>query len=110
MATPNASYSITMRLRYPNTIGMFSTIAAAISEAGGDVGAIDIVHVDSRGMERDVTVNATDDQHAGQIVERCRRIPGGRVVNFSDRTFLMHLGGKIEIHGRDPVKTAARRT
>jgi malate dehydrogenase (oxaloacetate-decarboxylating) len=105
MATPNASYSITMRLHYPNKIGMFSQIAAAISEAGGDVGAIDIVHVSSQDMERDVTVNAADDEHATRIVERIRQVPDVTVVNYSDRTFLRHLGGKIEIRGRIPVKT-----
>ncbi len=105
MSTPNASYSITMRLRYPNRIGMFSHIAAAISEAGGDVGAIDIVHVSSYDMERDVTVNAADDEHAIRIVERIRLVPDVSVVNYSDRTFLRHLGGKIEVRGRIPVKT-----
>src|SRR5262245_42943610 len=48
VSTPNASYSITMRLHYLNQVGMFSRIAAAISEAGGDVGAIDIVSVTSK--------------------------------------------------------------
>ncbi len=105
VAVPSASYSITMRLRYPNEIGMFSRIAAAISEAGGDIGAIDIVQVTAKTMVRDVTVNATDDQHALRIVERVRQVPNVTVVNYSDRTFLRHLGGKIEIRAKVPVKT-----
>jgi malate dehydrogenase (oxaloacetate-decarboxylating) len=105
MATPNASYSITMRLEYPNRISMFSQIAAAISEAGGDIGAIDIVQVSGRQMVRDVTVNAADDRHGERIVERIGQVPGVTVVNHSDRTFLLHLGGKIEVRSKIPVKT-----
>src|SRR5712692_5697073 len=105
MATPNASYSITLRLQYPNQVGMFSRIAAAIAAAAGDVGAIDIVSVTSRDMERDVTINAADEAHASRIVDEVQRVPGVRVVNHSDRTFLRHLGGKIEIHSKIPVKT-----
>jgi malate dehydrogenase (oxaloacetate-decarboxylating) len=99
VATPSASYSATIRLRYANEVGMFSRIAAAIAEAGGDIGAIDIVEVAGQRMVRDVTVNATDDGHAARIVEALRRVPGVTVVNHSDRTFLLHLGGKIEVRG-----------
>jgi malate dehydrogenase (oxaloacetate-decarboxylating) len=105
MSLPSASYSITMRLRYPNHVGSFSQVATAISDVGGDIGAIDIVHATGDEMIRDVTVNATDDGHAGRIVENVRTLPGVVVENYSDRTFLIHLGGKIEVTGKVPVKT-----
>ena len=105
MSKPNASYSFIMRLHYPNEIGMFSRIAAAISEVKGDVGAIDIVQVTGEQMERDVTVNASDEHHAAEILEHVNKIPGVTVVNWSDRTFLLHLGGKIEVRGKMPIKT-----
>jgi len=105
VSKPNASYSFIMRLDYPNEIGMFSRIAATISEAKGDVGAIDIVQVTGEKMERDVTVNASDEHHAAEILEHVSKIPGVSVVNWSDRTFLLHLGGKIEVRGKVPIKT-----
>jgi malate dehydrogenase (oxaloacetate-decarboxylating) len=105
MSLPSASYSITMRLRYPNEIGTFSHVAAAIADAGGDVGAIDIVRASADEMVRDVTVNATDDAHAARIVARVEQVPSVSVVNYSDRTFLLHLGGKIEVRAKVPVKT-----
>lgn len=105
MLTPNAGYSVIVRLHYSNDIGMFSQIAAAISEAFGDIGAIDIVQATGKEIERDVTINAADEQHAARIVARIREVPGVTVVNYSDRTFLRHLGGKIEIRSRVPVKT-----
>src|SRR6476659_3121901 len=105
MSLPSASYSVTMRLRYPNHVGSFSLIASCISDTGGDIGAIDIVHATADQMVRDLTVNATDDAHATRIVERVRALPGITVENYSDRTFLLHLGGKIEVTGKVPVKT-----
>jgi malate dehydrogenase (oxaloacetate-decarboxylating) len=105
MVTPSASYSVTMRLRYPNTVGTFSRVAAAIAEAGGDIGAIDIVRATGGEMVRDVTVNAADDAHAARIVTAVEAVPEITVVNWSDRTFLLHLGGKIEVRGKLPLKT-----
>jgi malate dehydrogenase (oxaloacetate-decarboxylating) len=54
---------------------------------------------------RDVTVLAADADHLDQVVETVRHIAGITVLNISDRTLLMHLGGKIEIVPRSPVKT-----
>src|SRR5688500_1601962 len=105
MTIPSASYSITMRLRYSNSVGAFSHVAAAIAEAGGDIGAIDIVRAAPDEMVRDVTVNAADDAHGERIVAKVGQVPGVTVVNHSDRTFLMHLGGKIEVRSKVPLKT-----
>src|SRR6266850_6249337 len=52
-----------------------------------------------------ITVKARDSVHGQQIVNRLRRLPGVRIVNVSDRTFLLHLGGKIEIHNKVPIRT-----
>jgi malate dehydrogenase (oxaloacetate-decarboxylating) len=105
MTIPSASYSLTLRLRYSNSVGAFSHVAAAIAEAGGDIGAIDIVRAAPDEMVRDVTVNAADDAHGERIVARVGQVPGVTVVNYSDRTFLMHLGGKIEVRSKVPLKT-----
>jgi len=103
--TPSASYSITLRCHIENRPGMLARLMTAIGDAGGDIGAIDIVRVDRRVMVRDITVNARDDAHAQLIVERARSVPGVTVTNVSDRTFLLHLGGKIEVRGKVPLKT-----
>jgi malate dehydrogenase (oxaloacetate-decarboxylating) len=105
MTIPSASYSITMRLRYPNSIGALGEIATAIARAGGDISAIDVVRASGEEMLRDVTVNASDDAHAERVVAEVGRLPEVTVVNYSDRTFLMHLGGKIEVRSKVPLKT-----
>ncbi|PYN53174.1 MAG: NAD-dependent malic enzyme [Candidatus Rokuibacteriota bacterium] len=89
--TPSASYSFTVRLQIPNRPGMLGRVASAIGDAGGDIGAVDLVETTRDRTERDITVKARDGVHAQQIVNRLRRVGRIRVGAVSDRTFLMHL-------------------
>jgi malate dehydrogenase (oxaloacetate-decarboxylating) len=102
---PGPTYGITVRAQYPNTIGMLGRIASAIGEAGGDIGAVDIVRVDGRNIIRDITVSVKDDTHARVVVEALRAVPDVELREVSDPLFLMHLGGKIEIHSKVPLHT-----
>ncbi len=101
---PIASYSLTVRVRIVNTPGMLGKVTSAIGAEGGDIGAIDIVEVGSQ-VTRDISFKASDEAHGQRITDRIRGIEGVTVVHVSDRTFLMHLGGKIEVKGRVAVKT-----
>ena len=69
------------------------------------IGAVDIVKVERNLTTRDITINATDVAHGERVVERLRGIEGISVVNISDRTFLLHWGGKIEITSKIPSST-----
>jgi malate dehydrogenase (oxaloacetate-decarboxylating) len=102
---PTASHSLTVRLEINNQPGMLGKITSAIGKAGGDIGAIDVVAIGKTTITRDLTFKACDERHGQQIVERLRGVEGVKVVNVSDRTFLMHLGGKIEVKSKAPVKT-----
>ncbi|MBI2016258.1 MAG: NAD-dependent malic enzyme [Candidatus Rokubacteria bacterium] len=105
MQAPSASYSLTVRLEIQNRPGMLGRVTSAIGKAGGDIGAIDLVQVGKTTITRDISFKARDERHGQQIVERVRPLSGVKVVNVSDRTFLMHLGGKIEVRGKMAVKT-----
>jgi malate dehydrogenase (oxaloacetate-decarboxylating) len=102
---PSASYSLTVRARIANRPGMLGKVTSAIGKAGGDIGAVDLVEAGSSTITRDITFKASDERHGERISERLRALPGVSVVNISDRTFLMHLGGKIGVHGKVSVKT-----
>jgi len=102
---PSASYSFTVRLQIASRPGMLGRVASAIGDAGGDIGAVDLVETTRERTERDITVKARDSVHAQQIVGRLRRVAGVRIGAISDRTFLMHLGGKIEISNKVPIRT-----
>ncbi len=102
---PVASYSLTVRVRIANRTGMLGTVTSAIGSEGGDIGAIDIVEAGRETVTRDITFKASDEAHGQRITDRLRTLDGVTVVAVSDRTFLMHLGGKIEVRGRVAVKT-----
>jgi malate dehydrogenase (oxaloacetate-decarboxylating) len=102
---PSASFSATLRVRLENRPGTFARLAEAIGDAGGLLGAIDLVRVESGTKVRDVTVLAGDAQQLERIADAVRAVEGIEIVNISDRTFLMHLGGKIEIALKTPLKT-----
>jgi malate dehydrogenase (oxaloacetate-decarboxylating) len=101
---PSPSYSITIRLKIDNSPGMFARIATAIGQAGGDLGAVDIVCVEKGCLIRDITVNTRDEGHEKQIVRAIKNIPGVHVRRVMDRTFFSHRGGKIEIRNKLPIR------
>jgi malate dehydrogenase (oxaloacetate-decarboxylating) len=103
--TPSASYSLTVRAAIKNRPGMLGRVTSAIGEAGGDIRAVDLVELVKDIIVRDLTINARDEEHGHEIVAAIRRVEGVRVVNVSDRTFLVHLGGKIAIRNKVPLKT-----
>ncbi|HWT02187.1 MAG TPA: NAD-dependent malic enzyme [Pyrinomonadaceae bacterium] len=104
-STPSASYSLTLRVKLSSRSGTLGEVASAIGRVGGDIGAIDIVSVSHDWIIRDISVNARSAEHDAEIVEAVRNIDGVEVLQVSDRVFLMHLGGKIEVTSKAPLKT-----
>ena len=102
---PSASFSATLRVHIDNQPGSFARLASAIGEEGGLLGAIDLVRVEKGKKIRDVTVLADDEAHMQRIVEAVRAMEGIEVEHVSDRTFLLHLGGKLEVVSKAPLKT-----
>ena len=102
---PSASFSAAIRVRIENRPGAFARLAAAIGEAGGLLGAIDLVRVEGSTKIRDVNVLADDERHLDAIVAAVRSVEGVEVVHVSDRVFLAHLGGKLEVRPRLALKT-----
>jgi malate dehydrogenase (oxaloacetate-decarboxylating) len=77
----------------------------AIGEAGGMVGAVDFVEVDDAHSLRDIVVDASGREHWEQIIAAINAVEGAEVIDTTDRTFLLHVGGKIEQHNKHPLKT-----
>jgi malate dehydrogenase (oxaloacetate-decarboxylating) len=105
-----SQYSITIRVEIKYQLGMLAKVLTALSAAGGDVGAIDIVSVSPQKVVRDITVNARDEAHEEALVNSLKSLEGVQVVNVSDRVFLLHLGGKISITSKSPLQTRAELT
>lgn len=105
LAKPSASYSLTIRIKIPNQPGSLSKVITVIGEEGGDIGAIDIYGFEAGYIIRDVSVKVRDSQHGDLLVDKLKILEGYEVVNVSDRTFLMHLGGKIRVTNKVPLAT-----
>ena len=84
---------------------MLGRITSTIGEHGGDIGAIDIVKSTRQAITRDITFSAANYEHGREIIDAVRGIGNVDIVHVSDRTFLMHLGGKIEVRSKVPLKT-----
>jgi len=104
-STPSAQYSLTIRVEIEHKPGMLGQVAGAIGKAGGIIGAVDLVEVSGDKLLRDITVDATDQSHWEAILAAIDELDGARVVDTTDRTFLLHVGGKIEQHNKSPLKT-----
>src|SRR3989475_6452235 len=102
---PSASYSLTMRVQIAHKPGMLGKVTSAIGEAGGDIGAIDLVEAGSQFITGDISCNASDEGHGQRITAAVKALSGVTVKNVSDRTFMMHLGGKIEVKSQMALKT-----
>src|SRR6478735_6296660 len=105
MSATASSYSITMRLYTDPDPRVIGTVATTIARAGGIVTAMDMAESRHDRLVVDVTCSATDSEHADEIVVKVKDLDGVTVHKVSDRTFLLHIGGKIEVHSKVPLRT-----
>ncbi len=104
-ATPSAQYRLTIRVKIDDAHGMLGALTGAISKAGGMVGAVDLVEVDGSQSLRDIVVDASGRAHWERIINAIGALDGVQVIDATDRTFLLHVGGKIEQRNKHPLKT-----
>jgi len=103
-ALPSVSNSITVRVDLPGRTTAVSELSGAVERNGGLVTALDINHSDNNRMTIDVTAAARDADHAAELVTAMRAVDGVQIRKVSDRTFLAHLGGKLKIESKVPIR------
>ncbi|WP_062203788.1 NAD-dependent malic enzyme [Streptomyces sp. NBRC 109706] len=105
MATaPSVSYSMTVRLEVPASGTAVSQLTTVVESSGGSVTGLDVTASGHEKLRIDVTIAASSTAHADEIVQKLRGIDGVSLGKVSDRTFLMHLGGKIEMTSKHPIR------
>jgi malate dehydrogenase (oxaloacetate-decarboxylating) len=104
-ASPSAQYSLTLRVEIDHRPGMLGKVASAIGDAGGTIGAVDLVQVEDAHTIRDITVETGDAADWPRLSDAVNAVPGARVLDTTDRTFMLHVGGKIEMQNKHPLKT-----
>jgi malate dehydrogenase (oxaloacetate-decarboxylating) len=105
MAATASSYSITMRLHTAPDHGVVGTVATTVASGGGVVTAIDVAESRHDRLVVDVTCSAADQTHSEELVAAVEAIEGVTVYKVSDRTFLLHIGGKIRVESKVPLRT-----
>ena len=97
----------TVRVRNDQSLGVLANLLAAISDAGGSVGGIQLLTETSRHVTRDITVYADNEQQIETIVDAMRANPGTHVVAIRDEVLELHQRGKIAIRSRFPIDSLA---
>lgn len=100
---PNPSYSLALTIELPNVAGTLSNVTQAIAGAGGSFGQISLIEHTLKITRREISVDASSEEHAEKIVSAVREIPNVKVLKVSDRTFELHRQGKITINSRLPL-------
>ncbi len=103
--TPSPGYSIILRLEILSKPGMLGKVTSAIGRTGGDIGAVDIVGFKKGITIREIIISVADILMGQKVVEEIKRIKGVTVLHVTDRTFMVHQGGKIEIKNKIPLNT-----
>lgn len=101
---PSVSYSITVRLEFNAHSAAVGEITSCIEEHGGSVTALDVSASGAQRMRADVTVMTAGNDHAREIVEALGALPDVSLGKVSDRTFLAHLGGKLTVESKVPIR------
>ena len=105
MASTSPGYGITIRVEGSPELQPVALITTTITNAGATITALDVVESLLERVVIDVTCDTVDADHAQQIHDALSKHDGLTVRKVSDRTFLLHLGGKIEVTSKVPLKT-----
>ncbi len=98
------SNSITVRIDLPARVTAVSETTRAVELAGGLVTAVDITESGTQRLQADFTIATSGTEHAETVVNAIREVDGVEVGNVSDRVFLVHLGGKLSVESKLPIR------
>jgi malate dehydrogenase (oxaloacetate-decarboxylating) len=105
MPPTSAQYSLTIRVKIAHEPGMLGRVTTAIGKAGGTIGAIDLISTDAGHTVRDITIDTSGPEHGSVIADAIEATKAAEVIGSTDRTFQMHLGGKIEQRNKHALRT-----
>src|SRR5215470_15252583 len=104
MPVPGPGYSITVRLQAPPSASAAGELTSAVGRVGGVITAFDVVESSGTAIIVDITCNADSEEHAQRVTDALGALPGVTVRKVSDRTFLVHLGGKLDVNSKVPLR------
>ena len=102
---PYSNYRLAVRLELSQKPGVFAEVATLLAEEGASIGAADIVAASKSMVIRDITFDSKSEEHGQKILDRLDKLDDVKVISASDRIFMLHLGGKIQVSSKFPIKT-----
>ena len=96
MTSTTAAYSISLSVRLANAPGVLGRLASAIGDVGGNITSLGGFEAKHTTLTEDIWVNCRSVDHAERVVDAVKQVPGVELLDWYDRTFRMHEGGKIE--------------
>jgi malate dehydrogenase (oxaloacetate-decarboxylating) len=102
--TPTAAFSLRLRVRLDNRPGMLGKLAVAVGDAGANIVALEGFEAKQAHLDEDVVVHCHSEEHQNAILEIVRGLDGIELLEWDDRTFAMHRGGKIETLSLLPLR------
>ena len=104
MAQPSPSYTVALHLEVPASQSAVAALVDTAASTGAVVTGVDVADTDGDSLVVDLTADTRDSVHRGELVAAIKTLPGVVVQNVGDSTFLAHVGGKLEIAARTPIR------
>ena len=102
---PYFNYRLAVRLELTQRPGVFAILANLLAEEGASIGAVDMVSATKTKVVRDITLDTKSEEHAQRVLDRLGKLPDVKVLSASDRIFMLHLGGKIQMGSKFQITT-----
>ncbi len=103
--SPSASYSLMIRIKIANHPGNLGLVTSTLSALGASIGAIDIKSATRTHKIREIMLQARNEEHSETLIHALQQLEFVEILGVSDRTFLMHQGGKIRVTNKVPLIT-----
>ena len=102
---PSASFSLKIELEIPNRPGALASVMSTIARFGGSLGDIVLLQRNLKYTHRELAIDASSTEQGDKIIEAIQKLPRVKVINYSDRTFEIHQGGKISVESKLPLNS-----
>ena len=102
---PSASFSLKIELEIPNRPGALASVMSTIARFGGSLGDIVLLQRNLKYTHRELAIDASSTEQGDKIIEAIQSLPRVKVINYSDRTFEIHQGGKISVESKLPLNS-----
>ncbi|WP_270772564.1 NAD(P)-dependent malic enzyme [Pauljensenia sp. OF14-1SRA] len=98
------SYTASYRVDIDEAKLSIGSLVEAVSKTGAQVRGLDVADSNRGRMVLDLTCDLRDSEHRREVRNLLKGLVGVTLSSTADQTFLAHVGGKIEINSKVPLR------